>query len=306
VRPLTSHTGTVFAMRPTDVWRGDVERPAGDAFRGQRRSPHPEHPEVDQPFGPFTVRCTPERRWIQFGIRTFGASMAIAAAGYVSLVAAAYFKYGDPPAEPEGRSPDRVLDRFMPTYEVVERHSVRVHAPAHLTLTAALEQDLQRSRFASFWEPNFVKIVVSLRADPLGAGDSLFRSETRAVATDGGARVRFRRYWSFVSPGVALMRHSRVSKWCAFLRRDEGEPHRRSVAKKGLKISRSSRRIRLSFRRRASSSRSALVSPAPTVRPIGFGALHPFAQRRLGQVEIASHAAHALAFVQDQPARPGP
>jgi hypothetical protein len=204
--------------------------------------------------------------------------VALAAAGYASLVAAAYFRYGDPPGQPEGFGPDRVLDRFMARYEVVERHSVRVRAPAHITLTAALEQDLQGSRvvrtifkarelmlgstamarrpnpllaellslgwrvltevpgrevvlgtvtrpwdadvvfhpvppdqFVSFQEPGFVKIVVSFRADPVSGNESMFRTETRAVATDGGARVRFRRYWSFVSPGVALIR--RVSLW---------------------------------------------------------------------------------------------
>jgi hypothetical protein len=65
---------------------------------------------------------------------------------------------------------------------------------------------LPPEQFASFSEPEFVKITVSLRADPLGDGASIFRTETRAIATDAVARGKFRRYWSFVSPGVSLIR----------------------------------------------------------------------------------------------------
>jgi len=39
-----------------------------------------------------------------------------------------------------------------------------------------------------------------------GAGRSIFRTETRAVATDAAARAKFRWYWSFLSPGIALSR----------------------------------------------------------------------------------------------------
>jgi hypothetical protein len=34
----------------------------------------------------------------------------------------------------------------------------------------------------------------------------VFRTETRAVATDPEARARFRRYWAFLSPGIKLIR----------------------------------------------------------------------------------------------------
>jgi hypothetical protein len=61
-------------------------------------------------------------------------------------------------------------------------------------------------RFAAFAEPDYVKIAWSLRADAAGPRDSVFRTETRAIATDASARAKFRRYWSFVSPGVALIR----------------------------------------------------------------------------------------------------
>ena len=60
--------------------------------------------------------------------------------------------------------------------------------------------------FAPFDEPDYVKIAWTLRADEIGVADSVFRTETRAVATDAAARGKFRRYWSFVSPGIVLIR----------------------------------------------------------------------------------------------------
>jgi len=60
--------------------------------------------------------------------------------------------------------------------------------------------------FAGFDEPEYVKIAWTLRADPVAANRSIFRTETRGVATDRAARVRFRRYWSLASPGIALVR----------------------------------------------------------------------------------------------------
>lgn len=60
--------------------------------------------------------------------------------------------------------------------------------------------------FRSFREPDYVKIAWTLRADEAGDGQSVFRTETRAVATDAEARAKFRRYWSFLSPGIFLIR----------------------------------------------------------------------------------------------------
>jgi hypothetical protein len=60
--------------------------------------------------------------------------------------------------------------------------------------------------FAAFSEPGYVKIAWTLRADPVGANESVFRTETRAVATDPAAREKFRRYWSLLSPGIVVVR----------------------------------------------------------------------------------------------------
>lgn len=54
--------------------------------------------------------------------------------------------------------------------------------------------------------PGSVKIAWTLRADPVGDDASVFRTETRALATDSAARARFRTYWAFLSPGIGLIR----------------------------------------------------------------------------------------------------
>jgi hypothetical protein len=60
--------------------------------------------------------------------------------------------------------------------------------------------------FAAFDQAGYVKIAWTLDATPLGPRDSVFRTETRAMATDPESRARFRRYWTVVSPGIRLIR----------------------------------------------------------------------------------------------------
>lgn len=67
-------------------------------------------------------------------------------------------------------------------------------------------RSLPPDEFAAFREPEFAKIVVSFRADPAGATESIFLTETRVATTDPTARAKFRRYWSFLSPGIILIR----------------------------------------------------------------------------------------------------
>jgi hypothetical protein len=61
-------------------------------------------------------------------------------------------------------------------------------------------------RFAKFAEPDLVKIVWSLEAEPLGPDLTRFRTETRAVATNTAALKKFRRYWRWARFGVGLIR----------------------------------------------------------------------------------------------------
>jgi len=60
--------------------------------------------------------------------------------------------------------------------------------------------------FEAFHEPDYVKIVWTLRADAVGSHDSVFRTETRVVTTDATARAKFRWYWARFSPGILLIR----------------------------------------------------------------------------------------------------
>jgi hypothetical protein len=67
---------------------------------------------------------------------------------------------------------------------------------------------LPPAEFAAFQEPDLVKIAWTLRADSLDDGTSIFHTETRALATDAGARRKFRWYWSCLSPGILLIRRA--------------------------------------------------------------------------------------------------
>jgi hypothetical protein len=197
----------------------------------------------------------------------------LAAVGYATYVAGTWFRYGNP-ARSRPENHDELLDRFMPTFDVVERRQLEVRAPAAVTLAAAMEMDLstlpliraifrarelilgampdERQRplgliaettslgwsvlaespgreivvgaatkpwepnvtfrsipppaFAAFSEPGYVKIAWTLRADSIATDRSIFRTETRAIATDSAARAKFRWYWSFFSPGIRLIR----------------------------------------------------------------------------------------------------
>jgi len=69
-----------------------------------------------------------------------------------------------------------------------------------------LFHSLSPEEFMAFHEPGYVKIAWTLRVDPISAIESVASTETRVVTTDPGARAKFRRYWSFFSPGIVLIR----------------------------------------------------------------------------------------------------
>ena len=60
--------------------------------------------------------------------------------------------------------------------------------------------------FATFAEPDQVKIAWTLEAQPLGARHASLATETRAVATDGQAQAKFRRYWRWARYGIIPIR----------------------------------------------------------------------------------------------------
>ena len=203
----------------------------------------------------------------------FLAAAGLAAVGYSGLVAMNRARYGRA-ARPAPENDEELLDRFIPAPEILERHHLRMAAPADVVLATAKDMRLLDSPlvkaviklreiavgtgpdvvprpkellpqmlsmgwvvlaeragreivlgavtrpweadvsfrsvpsgdFAAFREPGYVKIAWTLRADPVGERSSIFRTETRASTTDPQAGERFRRYWSFVAPGVALIR----------------------------------------------------------------------------------------------------
>jgi hypothetical protein len=213
-----------------------------------------------------------DRRWRRLS-SSVATGIGLAAVAYATYVGVTWYRYGKGTA-PRDAERDPLLDRFMPAYEIAERHHIRVAAPATVTLAAAGELDLQASpivrtiirarevvlgatasqpphprgllaevtalgwgvlasvpgrevvvgavtkpwepdvtfraispeEFAGFREPGYVKIAWTIRADEVNAAESIFRTETRAIATDDEARKKFRRYWSIFSPGIILIR----------------------------------------------------------------------------------------------------
>ena len=79
-------------------------------------------------------------QWLSMGA-------GVAAAAYATYAGVTWLRYGHPSSPaPEGQDP--LLDRFMPIYDIAERHHIRVAAPADITFTAACETDLQESSIA--------------------------------------------------------------------------------------------------------------------------------------------------------------
>lgn len=78
-------------------------------------------------------------------MRRLAGAAGFLAAAYGLYVASAWLRYGRPPSARPSEA-DALLDRFMPEYEVAERHHIEVAAPAEVTFAAACDIDLMRSR----------------------------------------------------------------------------------------------------------------------------------------------------------------
>jgi hypothetical protein len=204
-------------------------------------------------------------RYIRAAVQCLAAGAGLGAAAYLTHAYVTWCRYGGVKPANDSEA-DSALDRFIPAYDVVERHRVHVGAPAEITFAAETGLDLTQSvfiraifrgrelilgaqpngmarphalvaqmkalgwgvlaevpgreivigaitqpwladvefralpndQFAAFHEPGYVKIAWTLRADPLSPG--------RVATTDQIARAKFRRYWSFFSPGIVLIR----------------------------------------------------------------------------------------------------
>ena len=65
---------------------------------------------------------------------------------------------------------------------------------------------LTADQFLSFSEPGQVKIAWTIECEETGPEETRLTTETRAVATDDEARVRFLRYWRWARFGVVAIR----------------------------------------------------------------------------------------------------
>jgi hypothetical protein len=83
------------------------------------------------------------QRWHLFGWPIGLAGLF--AAGWASTSAATWLRFGRD-CQPTTEEADALLDRLMPSYDIAERHHIRVAAPPALTLQAAREIDMRRSR----------------------------------------------------------------------------------------------------------------------------------------------------------------
>jgi hypothetical protein len=104
----------------------------------------------------------------------------------------------DPDTKTAGRSLVEVTKALgwvvladMPGHEIVMGAVTRPWEPN------VIFRGIPPEEFAAFNEPEYVKIVWTLRADALSPYSSIARSETRAVATDEAARRKFRWYWGY-------------------------------------------------------------------------------------------------------------
>jgi hypothetical protein len=79
-------------------------------------------------------------------VRWLAAGLGIAASSWAAYAAVAWIRYGRSKRGLDFDESDLLLNRFMPEYEVAERHTTRVTAPPDITFEAAATLDLQRSK----------------------------------------------------------------------------------------------------------------------------------------------------------------
>jgi hypothetical protein len=85
------------------------------------------------------------RKSLERGVLALASLVAFGFVGYGAYAGITWFRYGriDRPVTPHEIDP--LLDRFIPVYETAERHHIRVHAPAAITLEAAKASDMNDS-----------------------------------------------------------------------------------------------------------------------------------------------------------------
>jgi hypothetical protein len=87
-----------------------------------------------------------------------------------------------------------------------------------------------REAFVGFNEPGYAKLAVSFSVRPTESGGSMLRYEARTATTDRVARVRFRRYWRVIRPGVAIVMRRALTRIKREAERSSGFPADRAAA----------------------------------------------------------------------------
>jgi hypothetical protein len=88
-------------------------------------------------------------------------ALILGVAAWVGYAGTTWIRYGRP-KHPTSQETDALLDKFMPLYEVVERHSAHVNAPTDITFAAAIEFDIQQS--------GAIRAIFKIRGLILGSG----------------------------------------------------------------------------------------------------------------------------------------
>jgi hypothetical protein len=84
------------------------------------------------------------RRTVMRILKLLLAAAGAACVGYGAYVTAAWFRYGKARKGRAARG-DALLDRFMPDYDVCERHQIAIAAPVEVTFEAAQQLELEGS-----------------------------------------------------------------------------------------------------------------------------------------------------------------
>jgi len=76
----------------------------------------------------------------------------------------------------------------------------------YFTAGATCEPWMPDAKFTTFSELHGVKIALIIEAEPLGPNLTRLATETRVVATNDVARVKFRAYWRKFRIGIVMIR----------------------------------------------------------------------------------------------------
>jgi hypothetical protein len=103
---------------------------------------------------------SPHHNGRNHALKTVAGGLALVTVPYAAYVASTWYGYGRTCARssrPESRA-GSLIERFMPTWEIAERHEIRVDAPAEYTFAAARDMDVNRS--------TLVRAIFALRTLP--------------------------------------------------------------------------------------------------------------------------------------------